>query len=82
MALFGSELLAVAILAVVTCYGALISGASMAVVIDFTTVVSLLGLAITIANAAAREFAGMTMHWGFHHASRALVRAAGVPLHI
>ena len=73
MALIGSELLAVAILSVVTCYGALISGASMTVVIDFTTVVSLLGLAITIANAAAREFAGMTMHWGVNTIMRVVL---------
>ena len=64
MARFGSELMSVAILAVVTVYGALISGAPAVVAIDFATIVSLLGLAITIANATAREFAGMAVRWG------------------
>ena len=59
-----TELTAVAILVLATCYGALMSGAAIEVVFDFSTAVGLLGLAVTIANAAAREFATVTVRWG------------------
>ena len=61
-----TELTAVAVLVIATCYGALMSGAPLEVVFDFSTAVALLGLAITIGNAAAREFATMTLRWGAH----------------
>ena len=59
-----TELTAVAVLVIATCYGALMSGAPLEVVFDFSTAVALLGLAITIGNAAAREIAMMTVRWG------------------
>ena len=58
------ELTAVAVLVLVTTYGALMSGAPVEVVFDFSTAVALMGLAITISNAAAREVAMMTVRWG------------------
>ena len=59
-----TELAALAMLVLATSYGALMSGAPPEVAFDFSTVVALMGLAITIANAAAREIACMTMRWG------------------
>ena len=59
-----TELTAVMVLVLLTCYGSLMSGAPIEVVLDFSTAVALLGLAITIGNAAARELACMTVRWG------------------
>ena len=59
-----TELTAVAVLVITTCYGSLASGAPAEVVLDISTAVALMGLAITIANAAAREVATMAVRWG------------------
>ena len=59
-----TELTAVAVLVIMTCYGSLASGAPAEVVLDFSTAVALMGLAITLANAAAREVATMAVRWG------------------
>ena len=59
-----TELTAAMVLVILTCHGALWSGAPIEVVFDFSTAVALLGLAMTIGNAAARELACMTVRWG------------------
>ena len=64
MASFGVELLAVLVLTVVTAYGSLMSGAPAEVAMDISVIVSMMGLGITVANAAARELATMTIRWG------------------
>ena len=64
MASFCIELLAVLLLTTVTAYGALMGGAPAEVAMDISVIISLMGLGITVANAAARELATMTIRWG------------------
>ena len=64
MAGFCTELLAVLVLTTVTAYGTLMGGAPAQVALDFSTIVSLMGLGITVGNAAARELATMAVRWG------------------
>ena len=59
-----TDLTAVAIMVLATCYGSLMGGATIETMIDFSTAVGLLGLAVTLGNAAAREFATMMVRWG------------------
>ena len=51
---------------IATCYGSLMSGAPAEVILDISTAVAFMGLAITLGNAAAREVATMTVRWGIH----------------
>ena len=64
MASFYIELLSVLVLTVVVAYGSLMSGAPAEVVRDISVIISMMGLGITVANAAARELAHMTVRWG------------------
>ena len=64
MASFYIELLSVLIVTVVVAYGSLMSGAPAEVAMDLSFIVSMMGLGITIANAAARELAVMSVRWG------------------
>ena len=64
MASFCIELLAVLVLTTVTAYGTLTGGAPAEVALDVSVIVSLMGLGITVANAAARELATMAVRWG------------------
>ena len=64
MASFYIELLAVLVLTTVTAYGTLMGGAPAEVALDVSVIVSLMGLGITVANAAARELATMAVRWG------------------
>ena len=64
MASFYIELLSVLVLTVVVAYGSLMSGAPAEVAMDLSVIISLMGLGITVANAAARELAIMTVRWG------------------
>ena len=64
MASFYIELLSVLVLTVVVAYGSLMSGAPAEVAMDISVIISLMGLGITVANAAARELATMTIRWG------------------
>ena len=68
-----AQLVAVAVLVLATMYGSLMGGAPIEVVVDFSTTVALMGLAITIANAAAREVAIMTVRWGIQTISHVLL---------
>ena len=65
MASFYIELLAVLVLTVVSAYGSLMSGAPAEVAMDISVIVSMMALGTTVANAAARELATMTIRWGF-----------------
>ena len=64
MANFYTELLAALLLTTVTAYGSLMSGAPAEVAMDISVIVSMMALGITVANAAARELATMTVRWG------------------